>query len=99
MRSKNTILKNKFLDNVRYYGTTLYPLIEPKQSDIYVITTVGDRLDILAKKYYKDARLWWIIASSNNIPKDSIYVSPGTQLRIPTDLKEFNDSFNKINEQ
>lgn len=91
----NIILKTP--GGVQYYNSTLYPLITPKISDIYVITTVGDRLDILADQYYKDSTLWWIIASANNLKRDSIYITPGTQIRIPTDLPNFENDFNKIN--
>jgi len=96
MRYNNTnILKND--NNKRYYQTTSYPQVNPKQTDIYVITTSGDRLDILAEQYYNDSRLWWIIASSNNIRKDSLYVAPGTQIRIPTDITEFLKDFRNTN--
>jgi hypothetical protein len=97
MFNNNTILKNE--DGKRYYATTLYPLIDPKSSDVYVITTVGDRLDILANTYYNNPTLWRIIASANNISKDSVFVTPGTQIRIPMDLGAFKTEFNKINEK
>jgi len=96
MRNSNSdILKTE--EGKRYYGTLLYPLITPRESDIYVITTVGDRLDILANDYYKDASLWWVIASVNNLRKDSLYIVPGSQLRIPTDLTSFNNDLGTIN--
>ena len=84
-------------DGVKYYNTNLYPFINPQDSDIYVITTVEDRLDILANQFYKDPTLWWIIASANSLKRDSIFIKPGTQLRIPTDLPFFNQEFNDIN--
>ena len=46
-------------------GTTCYPLIPQNPSDIYVITTDGDRLDDLALQYYGDASLWWVISTAN----------------------------------
>lgn len=91
----NTILKTD--EGRRYYNSIIYPQVTPKDNDIYVITTVGDRLDILANQYYKDPRLWWIILSANNLRKDSLYIAPGTQLRIPTDIVSFEEEFNKIN--
>jgi len=81
----------------RYYSGILYPLITPRNSDIYVITTVGDRLDILANQYYKDPTMWWVIASANNLRKDSMFITPGTQLRIPIDLVAFNNDLGNIN--
>ena len=47
-------------NNKRYYSTILYPKIDRKISDIYIRTTKGDRMDLLAFQYYKDSRLWWI---------------------------------------
>jgi nucleoid-associated protein YgaU len=66
---------------------------------VYVITTVGDRLDSLAYSYYKDATLWWVIAmANNNITKGALYPEPGTQLRIPTDLNYILDLYNQFNQ-
>ena len=96
MRYDNsTILTNP--SGKRYFKGILYPLITPKDSDIYVITTSEDRLDILADQYYKDSTLYWIISISNNIRKDSMYIVPGTQLRIPTDIQGILQDFNDIN--
>ena len=41
--------------------------------------------------------MWWIIASANNLRKDSMFIAPGTQLRIPIDLVSFDSDFGKIN--
>jgi hypothetical protein len=51
------------------YRSKIYPNIPLKDSDIYVATETGDRLDTLAYEYYQDSSLWWIIASANNIHK------------------------------
>lgn len=83
----------------RYYSTTIYPLISAKDSDIYVYTTMGDRLDILANQYYKNPTLWWIISCANNIKQDSLFITPGTQLRIPTDISGFLEEFDRINKR
>jgi hypothetical protein len=37
----------------------------------------------LAKKYYKDSDLWWLIARANNLPGDSIFVEPAQRIIIP----------------
>jgi len=76
----------------RKFTSTLYPKILLDNNDIYIFTNVGDRLDILAGKYYNDVNLWWIIAQANQIGKGTLNVIPGTQLRIPQNLaKIFND--------
>jgi nucleoid-associated protein YgaU len=79
------------------YKTILYPAIDPSPNDIYVITTQDDRLDIIAHKYYKDVRYWWIIAQANNLGKGSLYIPPGSRLRIPKDVNKILKDFEKIN--
>jgi hypothetical protein len=81
-----------------YLKQRFYPNIPLSENDVYVITTVGDRLDSLAYSYYNDATLWWIIsAANNNITKGALYPIPGTQLRIPTDLNMVLNLFNQFN--
>jgi phage tail protein X len=80
----------------RYYDSLLDPSIPLSFSDIYVITTIGDRLDLLAWKYYSNAEFWWIITAANpELRKDSLYLEPGLQIRVPRDyqivLTMFND--------
>ena len=91
-----TILKTP--DGKPYIRGKQYPNIPLSESDVYVITTVGDRLDLLAYSYYRDVNLWWIIAAANNnITKGSMFPIPGTQLRIPTDLSSVLRLFNQFN--
>jgi hypothetical protein len=69
-----------------YYVNNIYPEIPPTNDDNYIITVLGDRLDLLAFDFYGDSTFWWVIASANALPGDSLVVEPGTQLRIPVDL-------------
>ena len=76
----------------RYYSPLLPPTIEKDDTDIYVITQVGDRLDQLAYQYYQQAELWWIIAAANpTLRKDSLFLEPGVQLRIPANSNDVLD--------
>jgi hypothetical protein len=77
-----------------YYRNNIYPTIQPTNTDYYVITTSGDRLDLLAYDFYQDSSLWWVIASANALPGDSINPPVGIQLRIPTDLSVIVSSYN-----
>jgi len=71
----------------RYYKRKTYPQIPFSDTDVYVITTVGDRLDSIAYSYYSDAELWWVISiANNNVTNGSIFPQPGTQLRIPINI-------------
>jgi hypothetical protein len=70
----------------RRYINVKYPSIPRGSQDIYVYVTQGDRYDVLAQTYYNDSTLWWIIARANAtiLSTDSLYPSPGTQIRIPS---------------
>jgi hypothetical protein len=71
----------------RYYKRKTYPQIPFSDTDVYVITTVGDRLDSIAYSYYNDSELWWVISiANNNSTNGSMFPQPGTQLRIPTNI-------------
>jgi len=94
----STILKTANTD-IPYYKGKFYPNIPLSESDVYVITTVGDRLDSIAFSYYRDSTLWWIIAAANNnATKGALYPEPGTQLRIPTDVNRVLNQFNQFNQ-
>lgn len=84
--STTRILKND--KGNRYYSTTRYPEIPRSNSDIYVVTTIGDRFDILANQYYGNPSLWWVIASANPEYVSSLYPPPGIQLRIPANIAD-----------
>lgn len=83
----------------RLYKPLKYPSIPLSSNDIYVITTIGDRLDSLAYQFYKDTGLWWIIASANpqNIRRDSYSLKPNLEIRIPTKISPIKKLFDKLN--
>lgn len=86
-------------NNHRYYTALIDPTIPRSYTDIYIVSSFGDRLDLLAGKYYGDPSMWWIIASANTeLRKDSIYLEPGVQVRIPTDYVEVMELFINENE-
>lgn len=97
MRYDQNIIK-KNISNIPYYKGKIYPDIPYTDTDDYVVTTVGDRLDLLAYSYYKDPELWWVISVANNhITKGSMFPTPGLQLRIPTDINNVLRLFNEVN--
>lgn len=92
-----SIIKNS--KGIRYYRDSKYPRIPLSVNDIYVITTVGDRFDLLALQYYGDSSLWWIISVANeNLKQDSLYIAPGTQIRIPNNYSEILISYKILNQ-
>jgi hypothetical protein len=91
------IIKNS--TGTRYYRDNKYPRIPLSVNDIYVITTIGDRFDLLAQQYYGDPSLWWIISIANEtLPQNSLYIPVGSQLRIPSNPAEIITSYTFLNQ-
>jgi hypothetical protein len=68
----------------RYKATTIFPVVNIRPDDIYIVTTTIERLDKLAYTFYDDVSLWWIIAAANGIGKGTFIVPSETRLRIPS---------------
>lgn len=81
----------------QFYTNNVYPDIPPTNEDSYVITVLGDRLDLLAFDFYGDTNYWWVIASANALPGDSLYLEPGSQIRIPADLSSVLNQYRSEN--
>ena len=96
-RYQNTDTKRVDKIGTKYYLNTLYPDIPIVEGDSYIITTMGDRLDLLAQDFYNDISLWWIIASANALPGDSIYIPIGMQIRIPVDVQGAVNQYKQLN--
>ena len=87
------------ITNRKYYKYVKYPKPPMSSNDIYVTTTSGDRLDLLANQFYNDVRLWWIIPSANpdKVRRDSYALQPGIELRVPTNQDAIIKEFERIN--
>lgn len=96
MRYNNSkILESK--TGTKYLSSKIYPKILPNDNDIYIISEQGDRLDLLANKYYQNPSMWWIIAVANNLNDAKFSIDGGIQLRIPTNINEILYNLEKIN--
>lgn len=93
-RYQNNQTKKTF-DGREVYRPKIYPNIPLKDTDIYVMTETGDRLDTLSFQYYEDASLWWIIAAANNIHNAPMGLEDGTILRIPLNYIQIENSFKR----
>ena len=97
--SKIPVLKNKEVNNgSRYYRGVKYPEVPLSSNDIYIITTEGDSLDVLAQQFYGDKSLWWVLSVANtDLTQNSLYPPVGTQLRIPTNIQNILSAYDRIN--
>tara|TARA_R110000744_G_scaffold135643_2_gene245131 strand:- start:474 stop:779 length:306 start_codon:yes stop_codon:yes gene_type:complete len=100
MRNRTQNIKqNKLGGKKSYYQPLQYPNISLSSSDIYILTTVGDRLDSLADQFYNDVRLWWVIANANSniVGRDSYSLRASLEIRIPSNITQILKDFEKIN--
>lgn len=67
---------------VRRLSSIIYPDFST-ESDTKILSQEGDRLDLLAKEFYGDESLWFIIAKKNNLGKGSLNVPAGKVITIP----------------
>ncbi len=81
----------------RYYNTTLYPPIEETSHDIYIMTRKGERLDLLAEKYYGTVTAWPVLALANDLDVGTFKLHAGIQLRYPKTLSEFKFNLERLN--
>ncbi len=86
---------------IRFYKNIIYPQVPDSNKDIYVMTTTGDRLDLLANEFYGDVKLWWIIAAANRdiIRRDSYALKPGLEIRIPSNTDQAIVAYNNMNQK
>ena len=71
-------------DNLEW--STRKPWILPLATDDkYHVTRDGDKLTLLAYRYYQDFRLWWVIYDNNltTLTQHPMVVPAGVSLRIP----------------
>jgi nucleoid-associated protein YgaU len=99
-RIKSALTKRSF-NLKRYYKPLKYPTISLNSDDLYITTTIGDRLDLLAYQFYKDTRLWWVIMNANVgiIRRDSFSLKPNLQIRIPKDIDKIVGDFEDLNQK
>ena len=94
-RYSNTKVKRD-KSGIRAYNTTYYPDIPIRNEDQFIYPRFGERLDVLAYKFYGDSTLWWVIAKANGI-RGKLNVSQDTEIRIPGNISKVLADFNNLN--
>ena len=83
---KNSVLRYAELVEVEkfiFWRPVQLPVFEPRDSDVQHLVARGDRIDLLAKRFYGDDRLLWIILWANDINLPELDIYPGVVLLIP----------------
>jgi nucleoid-associated protein YgaU len=96
MRYQFTPIEKRF-DGKNVYKTTYYPVIPESANDFYITVSEADYLDSLAKKYYGDESLWWIIANANNLPGYKLSIQTDKQIRIPANVSQILNQLKNLN--
>tara|TARA_Y100000593_G_C4321142_1_gene343869 strand:+ start:7719 stop:8021 length:303 start_codon:yes stop_codon:yes gene_type:complete len=83
----------------QYYKNIEYPSINTNPNDVYIISKIGDRLDLLANDFYGDSNYWWVISRANpdKIKPDSFFIDAGLQIRIPSDVSTPYEKYIELN--
>ena len=96
MKRYSTTRQKLDKSGLRVYTTTYYPEIPISDYDTFIRPLDGDRIDLLANRYYNDSTLWWIIAKANGI-KGKVAVSTEEILRIPGNIQQILQKFRTLN--
>ena len=96
--SRYTTIQTQKIDKKELYLQTYYPSIGYLEEDIYIITSYEDRLDLISYDFWGNSDYWWMIATVNNLECDSMYPPIGIQLRIPKNINDLLNKYNKENE-
>lgn len=73
-------------DGTEKYVRRLQTIFYPNFSSIettQIVSQEGDRLDLLAKEFYGNENLWFVIAKVNNLGKGTLNVPAGLIIKIP----------------
>jgi hypothetical protein len=82
VNNSKKVEKDGNIKYVRRLSTIMYPDFTTSD-DTRILSQEGDRLDLLAKEFYGDESLWFMIAKANNLGKGSLDVPAGKIIRIP----------------
>jgi hypothetical protein len=87
------------VDGIEFWDVLDLPTI-PQQPDDLTYQVLGtDRMDLLANRFYRDPRLWWVIAVANDIELIPTAFNAGDSIRIPSPRYVLQELFKKGTKQ
>lgn len=96
--SRYRSIDRRLVEGKNIKETSIYPEVAASEKDYYIITSMGDRYDILSKQFYGSSEYWWVIASNNpHSRRDTLFLEPGIQLRIPP-YRQVKQQYEDLNE-
>jgi nucleoid-associated protein YgaU len=95
--SRYQSIQLKTVEDKKVLRTVIYPEVAASEEDYYIVSTAGDRFDILSRDFYGTTEYWWVIASNNpHVRRDTLTITPGVQLRIPP-FQQARQQFESLN--
>lgn len=70
-------------DEIEFWTRPNFVDIPYSDNDVIYEVESSDRIDLLARRFYQRAKLWWVIAHANNIKDLPPELVPGSRIRIP----------------
>lgn len=80
---KETLRVARTESGKRFYTTVIPEDITVTDAAREHVARVGERWDTLAHRYYGRASLWYRIAAANGSADGSMFIKPGTVIKIP----------------
>jgi len=80
------------LDKTEFWTRPSIPELTPSANDIYYTVIGTDRIDTIAKKFFKNENMWWVIAHANDLRLLPMDLKVGARIRIP-DPREVRNLF------
>lgn len=71
------------LDGFEFWSRPKYPDLPESTGDIWHTVEESQRIDSIARIYYKNEKLWWVIAHANNMFDLPCELEMGQRIRIP----------------
>ena len=72
------------IDDIEFFDIVDLPAYTSSQDDIKHVVSDGDRMDLLAFKYYQDSALHWALTWANDMDLASSELYSGQVLAIPS---------------
>lgn len=72
------------VDGVEHWDLLQLADIPTQRDDLKYLVKTADRIDLLARRFYGDAVLWWVIALANGMEIVPTALNDGQVLRIPS---------------
>lgn len=78
------------IDDIEHWEMAELPTIAAASDDTLYQVRQEDRIDLIAKRFYGSADLWWVIAVANNLALLPNDLKPFSTIRVPSNNRVFN---------